>query len=32
MNWIRNPIGRIIPSPFILHPNYQQISFSKSTN
>jgi len=30
MNWIRNPIGRIIPSPFILHPNYQQIILVKA--
>jgi len=30
MDWIRNPTGRIIPSPFILHTNYQQINLVKS--
>jgi len=30
MNWIRNSTRRIIPSPFILHPNYQQIGLVKA--
>jgi hypothetical protein len=30
MDWIRSPKGRIIPSPFILHPNYQEVRLVKT--